>query len=105
MNWTEASRTVRFTSLLAESSVRATIEAGHRQGAVMGSTKSQDNKAIVDRWFTEFWGKSWNPAIVGEVGAPDILLHYLLQAPRRGEVDQTAHELVTARDNEALSGG
>jgi predicted ester cyclase len=54
---------------------------------VMSSTKSQDNKAIVDRWFTEFWGKSWNPKIVEELGAPDILLQYLLQAPRRGRAD------------------
>jgi len=54
---------------------------------VMSSTKSQDNKAIVDRWFTEFWGKSWNPQIVEELGAPDILLQYLLQAPRRGRAD------------------
>jgi hypothetical protein len=23
-------------------------------------SKEQDNKAIVGRWFTEFWGKSWN---------------------------------------------
>jgi hypothetical protein len=34
----------------------------------MSSTKSQDNKAIVDRWFLEFWGKSWNPRIVDELG-------------------------------------
>jgi hypothetical protein len=54
---------------------------------VMSSMKSQDNKAIVDRWFTEFWGKSWNPEIVDELGAPDILLQYLLQAPRRGRAD------------------
>ena len=27
----------------------------------MRSAKSQDKKAIVDRWFREFWGKSWNP--------------------------------------------
>jgi len=87
MNWIEASRPVRFTSLLGASSARATIEAGHGQEQVMSSTKSQDNKAIVDRWFTEFWGKSWNPTIVEELGAPDILLQYLLQAPRRGRAD------------------
>jgi hypothetical protein len=42
----------------------------------MSSTKSQNNLAIVDRWFTEFWGKSWNPGVVEELGAPDILLQY-----------------------------
>jgi predicted ester cyclase len=55
----------------------------------MSSTHSQDNKAIVERWFKEFWGKSWNPTIVEELGAPDILLQYLLQAPHRGRADVT----------------
>jgi hypothetical protein len=50
-------------------------------------SKSQDNKAIVDRWFTELWGKSWNPRVVEELGAPDVVLQYLLQAPRRGRAD------------------
>ena len=55
----------------------------------MTSAKRQDNKAIVDRWFREFWGKYWNPKIVDELGAPDILLQYWLQAPRRGRADVT----------------
>jgi predicted ester cyclase len=50
-------------------------------------SKEQDNRAIAGRWFAEFWGKSWNPTIVDELGAPDILLQYLLQAPRRGRAD------------------
>ncbi|MGA7489549.1 MAG: ester cyclase [Xanthobacteraceae bacterium] len=44
----------------------------------------QENKAIVGRWFTEFWGNPWNPDVVDELGAPDILLQYSLHAPRRG---------------------
>jgi SnoaL-like polyketide cyclase len=35
----------------------------------------------------EFWGSSWNPKIVDDLGAPDILLQYLLQAPRHGRAD------------------
>jgi predicted ester cyclase len=50
-------------------------------------SKEQDNKAIVGRWFTEFWGKSWNPSVVDELCAPDMLLQYLLQAPYRGGAD------------------
>src|SRR5215207_9723922 len=46
-----------------------------------------DNKAIVGRWFKEFWGNPWNPKIVDELGAPDILLQYSLHAPRRGRQD------------------
>ena len=47
-------------------------------------SKEQENKAIVGRWFTEFWGNPWNPAIVDELAAPDILLQYSMHAPRRG---------------------
>ena len=53
----------------------------------MSSTKSQINLAIANRWFTEFWGTSWNPGVVEDLGAPDILLQYLLQPPRRGRAD------------------
>ena len=47
-------------------------------------SKEQDNKAIVGRWFTEFWGNPWNPDVVDELAAPDMLLRYSLHAPRRG---------------------
>lgn len=50
-------------------------------------SKEQENKIIVGRWFAEFWGKPWNPGIVDELAAPDILLQYSLHAPRRGRED------------------
>ena len=50
-------------------------------------SKEQDNKAIVGRWFTEFWGNPWNPKVIDELAAPDILLQYSLHAPRRGRED------------------
>lgn len=50
-------------------------------------SKEQDNKAIVGRWFTEFWGNPWNPKVIDELAAPDILLKYSLHAPRRGRED------------------
>jgi predicted ester cyclase len=46
-----------------------------------------DNKAIVGRWFTDFWGKTCNLSVVDEIAAPDILLKYSLHAPRRGRKD------------------
>jgi hypothetical protein len=46
-------------------------------------SKSHETKAIVDRGFTEFWGTSWNPSVVDELCAPQMLLRYLLQAPHR----------------------
>jgi predicted ester cyclase len=50
-------------------------------------TKELENKATVGRWFKEFWGNPWNPEIVEELGAPDMLLRYSLHAPRRGRDD------------------
>jgi predicted ester cyclase len=50
-------------------------------------SKEEDNKAIIGRWFTQFWGKSYDPAIVDELAAPDMLLQYSLHAPRRGRAD------------------
>jgi SnoaL-like polyketide cyclase len=48
---------------------------------------SEQNKAIVGRWFTEFWGNPWNPAVVDELAAPDIRFEYSMHAPRRGRED------------------
>jgi len=39
-------------------------------------SKEEDNKAVVGRWFTEFWGKSFNPGVIDEIAAPDMLLQY-----------------------------
>jgi len=50
-------------------------------------SKEQENKAIVGRWFTEFWGNPWNPKVIDELAAPDMLLQYSLHAPRRGRAD------------------
>jgi len=53
-------------------------------------SKEKENKTIVGRWFKEFWGNPWNPSIVDELGAPDMLLQYSLHAPRRGRADVKA---------------
>jgi predicted ester cyclase len=42
------------------------------------------NKAIVGRWFTEFWGADFNPDVIDELAAPDIRFEYSLHAPCRG---------------------
>ena len=47
----------------------------------------QENKAIVGRWFTEFWGKTCNLGVVDALAAPDMLLQYSLHEPRRGRDD------------------
>ena len=50
-------------------------------------SKEDDNKAVVGRWFTDFWGKTCNLDIVDELAAPDMLLQYSLHEPRRGRED------------------
>ncbi len=53
-------------------------------------SKAEDNKAIVGRWFTEFWGDTYNPAVVDDLASPDILFHYSLHEPRNGRADVKA---------------
>ena len=53
-------------------------------------TKESSNKEIVGRWFTGFWGNPWDPTIIDELAAPNILLQYSLHAPRRGREDVRA---------------
>ena len=50
-------------------------------------SKEEDNKAVVGRWFTEFWGKRVNLGVVDEIAAPDMLLKYSLHEARRGRDD------------------
>lgn len=50
-------------------------------------SKQDDNKAVVGRWFTEFWGERCDLAVVDAIAAPDMLLKYSLHEPRRGHAD------------------
>jgi predicted ester cyclase len=79
----------RKTLFAAACAVASRVAALPVNTEAFGTTRSRawDNKAIVDRWFTEFWGKSWNPRIVDELCAPDVLLQYLLQTPHCGRAD------------------
>lgn len=47
-------------------------------------TLQDDNKAVVGRWFTEFWGPEFNEAVIDELAAPDIRFEYSLHNPLRG---------------------
>src|SRR3981081_2812210 len=50
-------------------------------------SKQDDNKAVVGRWCTDFWGETGNTAVGAAVAAPDMLLKYSLHEPRRGRDD------------------
>lgn len=50
----------------------------------------EENKRIVGRWFTEFWGKDFNPAVIDELAAPDIRFEYSLHEPCRGRAEVRA---------------
>jgi predicted ester cyclase len=45
---------------------------------------TEENKEIVGRRFTEFWGKEFNPAVIDELAAPHIRFEYSLHEPLRG---------------------
>lgn len=57
----------------------------------------EENKAIVGRWFTEFWGEQFNPGVIDELAAPDIRFSYSLHSPCRGR-DQVRVFATTFRD-------
>ncbi|MER8445276.1 ester cyclase [Mesorhizobium sp. M1066] len=50
-------------------------------------TRQEDNKAVVVRWFTDFWGESCDLSVIDDIAAPDMLLKYSLHEPRRGRDD------------------
>jgi predicted ester cyclase len=69
---------------------RSLIDIGDRFSVDQGAfpmSKEEDNKAVVGRWFTDFWGKTVNLGVVDEIAAPDMLLKYSLHEPRRGRDD------------------
>ena len=43
-----------------------------------------ENKAVVGRWFAEFWSDKFNPGVIDELAAPDIRFEYSMHAPLRG---------------------
>ncbi|MEA3216095.1 MAG: hypothetical protein QOJ19_2251 [Acidimicrobiia bacterium] len=45
---------------------------------------AEENKAIVGRWFTEFWGPDYNPDVIDDLAAPAIRFEYSMHAPCRG---------------------
>jgi predicted ester cyclase len=44
----------------------------------------EDNKAVVARWFSDFWGSEFDADIIDELAAPDIRFEYSLHKPLRG---------------------
>jgi len=67
---------------------------------------TEENKAIVGRWFTEFWGPDFKPAIIDELAATHIRFEYSLHAPCRGrdEVREFATKFRAAFPDLAFSG-
>jgi len=53
----------------------------------------EDNKAVVVRWFTDFWGSDFDESIIDELAAPDIRFEYSLHQPLRGRDEVRAFAL------------
>lgn len=58
----------------------------HAQGKESNS-QEQKNKEIVGKWLDNFWGSKYNPAIIDELAAPDMILQYSLHKPRKGHAE------------------
>ena len=74
------------TGLLASGGLAVLSQLG-KASSPLTTSKEETNKAIVGRWFTDFWGKTCNLRIVDELAAPDMLLKYSLHKPRLGRAD------------------
>jgi predicted ester cyclase len=61
--------------------------AAQQQPKGIPMSLQDDNKAVVGRWFTDFWGKTCDLSVVDEIAAPDMLLKYSLHEPRKGRKD------------------
>ena len=61
------------TGLLASGGLAVLSRLG-KPASPLTTSKEETNKAIVGRWFTDFWGKTCNLGIVDELAAPDMLL-------------------------------
>jgi SnoaL-like polyketide cyclase len=70
--------------LVGRACVNQTAQRRNLQEEREQAMSTEQNKAIVGRWFTEFWGKDFNPDVIGELAAPDIRVEYSLHAPPRG---------------------
>jgi predicted ester cyclase len=45
---------------------------------------AEENKAVVGRWFNEFWGADFNPDVIDDLAEADIRFEYSMHAPCRG---------------------
>jgi hypothetical protein len=60
-------RNVLRTGLLASGGLAVLSQLG-KVASPLTTSKEKNNKAIVGRWFTDFWGKTCNFSIVDELG-------------------------------------
>ena len=73
--------------LLSATAIGTNRRPPRQQSKGIHMSLQDDNKAVVGRWFTDFWGKTCNLGIVDEIAAPSMLLKYSLHEPRNGHDD------------------
>ena len=76
-----------FPGLLSVTAIGTNRRPPRQQSKGIHMSLQDDNKAVVGRWFTDFWGKTCNLGIVDEIAAPSMLLKYSLHEPRNGHDD------------------
>jgi predicted ester cyclase len=78
-------------------------DIGNSSGRIL---MSEQNKSVVVRWFTEFWGADFNPEVIDKLAAPNIRFEYSMHAPCRGrdEVREFARKFRAAFPDLSFAG-
>ena len=45
---------------------------------------TDDNKAIVGRWFNAIWGETYDPSVIKEIAASNMIMHYPIHGRHEG---------------------
>ncbi len=46
--------------------------------------KTEDNKAIIGKWFNAIWGEKYNPAVIHELAKSDMIMQYPIHGRHEG---------------------
>lgn len=44
----------------------------------------QQNKEIIGKWFNAIWGETYNPTVIKELAAPDMVMQYPIHGRHQG---------------------
>lgn len=83
------SRATFIKTAIALSAITGSIPtiAGENVDTENLGSSGQENKDIVLKWLTGFWGPKYDPTVIDTLAAPDMILQYSLHKARKGHAD------------------